>query len=69
MLAENTNGMSFLEDLQSSKKGNLIPTVFLTNNVNEEEKEKAIALGAKDYLPKAKQKPSDIIDLVKRHVV
>lgn len=68
MLAEDTNGMDLLEDIQSSKKANLVPIVLLTNNVNEEEKQKAMALGAKGYLAKAKQKPEDIVNLVKTHL-
>lgn len=67
MLAEDTNGMEFLEELKASDEQNEVPIVMLTNNITNEGREKALALGVKEYLPKAKQSPAVIVEIVKKY--
>lgn len=65
MLMPKMNGMEMLEKLFSSPVGKSIPVIFLTNVAEKDEKEKAMSLGAKDYLAKAMHSPEDIVNKVK----
>ena len=67
MLATNTNGLDFLEELVETDEGKKIPVVVLTNVGKDEEKDRALRLGAKEYIVKAEKDPEDIVDLVKKY--
>jgi CheY-like chemotaxis protein len=62
------NGLEVLEKIRQDplKKG--LPVVILTNSANIAEKEKALALGASDYLVKAKQSPEEVATLVTKYL-
>ncbi len=68
MLMPKMTGMEMMEKLKASPTGNKIPVIFLTNVAEKEEKEKAIHLGAVDYLAKAMHSPEDIVSRVKKNL-
>lgn len=43
------------------------PVVFLTNNTDKKQQEKAMAMGAKDYVSKAMKDPEEILAIVKKY--
>lgn len=65
MLASNTNGLDLLDELRSTEKGQTIPVVILTNVAKDEEKDRALKLGAKEYLVKASSSPKEVVKIVK----
>ena len=67
MLATNDNGLDFLEKLNQTDEGKAIPVVVLTNVGKDEEKDRAMKLGAKEYIVKAEKDPEDIVDIVKKY--
>ena len=62
------NGLEMLEKLIASPVGKSIPVIVLSNLTEKEEKEKALGLGAKDYLSKAMQSPEVIVNKVKKYL-
>lgn len=62
------NGLEMLEKLIASPIGHGIPVIVLSNLTEKEEKERAIKLGAKDYLSKAMQSPEEIVNKVKKYL-
>ena len=67
MLETKTNGLDFLEELVKMDEGRAIPVVILTNLGKDEEKDRALKLGAKEYIVKAEKDPEDIVDLVDKY--
>jgi DNA-binding response OmpR family regulator len=67
MLAGDTSGLDLLKDLRKDEKGKDIPVVVLTNVAKNEEKEKALKLGAKEYLVKAASKPQEVVKVAKKY--
>jgi len=65
ILASNTNGLDLLDELRSTEKGQAIPVVILTNVAKDEEKDRALKLGAKEYLVKASSSPEEVVKIVK----
>lgn len=63
------SGTDFLERFRQNSKGKDIPVVALTNLAEEEEKQKALSLGVKDYLVKAMQTPESVVEKVKKYLV
>lgn len=62
------SGTDFLERLRKEVKGNDVPVVALTNLAAQDEKEKALKLGAKEYLVKAMQTPEEVVEKIKDHL-
>lgn len=62
------SGIDLLEKLRDDPKGKNIPVVVLTNLTEKEEEEKALKLGAKEYLLKANLTPGEIVERVKKHL-
>ena len=62
------SGTDFLERFRKEEKNKQIPVIALTNLAEEEERQKAIALGAKEYLVKAMQTPEQVLEKVKKYV-
>lgn len=60
------SGTDFLEKLRQTPIGKDIPVVALTNLAEEEEKEKALKLGVKEYLVKAMQTPEQVVEKIKK---
>ncbi len=62
------SGTDFLEELRKDPKGKNLPVVALTNLAEEEEKERALRLGAKEYLVKAMQTPEQVVEKIKTYL-
>lgn len=59
------NGLDVFEKMTDSPVAKQIPVIFLTNNIGGADKEKAMKLGAKDYISKAMEDPENIVKRVK----
>lgn len=62
------SGTDFLERLRQDPKGKSIPVIALTNLAEDEERQKAIKLGVKEYLVKAMQTPEQVVEKVKKYL-
>lgn len=62
------SGTDFLERFRKEPKGREIPVVALTNLAAQEEKEKALKLGVREYLVKAMQTPDNVVEKIKNHL-
>ena len=62
------SGIDLLTQLRNSEKGQNIPVIVLTNLTQSQEAEKAVELGAKEYLIKADLTPSQLVAKIKRHL-
>jgi len=62
------SGTDFLEKFRQTQRGKETPVVALTNLAEEEEKQKAIKLGVKEYLVKAMQTPEQVVEKVKKYI-
>lgn len=58
------SGFEALKNAKSITSIKNIPIVILTNLGNIEDKEKAMSLGAKDYLVKSELTPAEVVDKV-----
>jgi len=63
------SGTDYLERLRKNAKGVNIPVVALTNLAEDEEKQRALKLGVKDYLVKAMQTPEQVVEKIKKYIV
>lgn len=59
----NMNGLEFLEKVKSDPVFSAIPVVMLTTEGQDEDRDKAMSLGATDYIVKP-FKPSQLISLL-----
>jgi two-component system chemotaxis response regulator CheY len=59
----NMNGLEFLEKVKSDPAFSAIPVVMLTTEGQDEDRDKAMSLGATDYIVKP-FKPSQLIKLL-----
>ncbi len=59
------DGIEVLEKIKSEESIKDIPVVMLTNLGQQEEVEKALSEGAKDYLVKANYTPSEVVRKIK----
>jgi len=66
MMLPKMTGMEVFEKLLADPIGKGIPVIFLSNDTDPAEREKALKLGAKDYIAKAKQPPEEIVKRVKK---
>ena len=67
VLLPDENGFAFLEDIK--KSGSLyksIPVLILSNLDQPEDIERGKKLGAVEYLVKANQMPSDVVEVIKK---
>lgn len=62
------SGTDFLENLRKEQKGKDIPVIALTNLAEEDERQKAINLGVKEYLVKAMQTPEQVVEKIKKYL-
>lgn len=62
------SGIDLLTQLRKSEKGQNIPVIVLTNLTQSQEAEKAVELGAKEYLIKADLTPSQLVVKIKQHL-
>jgi DNA-binding response OmpR family regulator len=63
------DGFEVLENLKKEKKTKNIPVIVLTNLGEKNHIEKALELGAADYLIKTHFLPSEIVDKVKSLII
>lgn len=62
------SGIDLLTKLRKSPKGKKVIVIMLTNLSQQEEQEKALELGAVEYLVKANQTPSQVVEKIKTHL-
>lgn len=62
------SGTDFLERFREEEKGKDLPVVILTNLTEEEERNRAIRLGVKEYLVKAMNTPEQVVAKVKEYI-
>lgn len=62
------SGTDFLERLRQDPKGKNTPVIALTNLAEEEERQKSVKLGVKEYLVKAMQTPEQVVEKIKKYV-
>lgn len=63
------SGIDLLIKLRQDPKGKDIPVIVISNLTQEEEAQKALSLGAKEYLIKANLTPSQIIEKIRKYLV
>ncbi len=66
LLLRNENGLDILEKLKQNSKTKKIPVIVFTNFDTEKSQDRALKLGAIDYIVKAKVTPSEIVEKVRR---
>lgn len=62
------DGFFVLEKIRESRKNKDVPVIMHTNLFNEEDKAEALRLGAKEYVVKANIMPTQLAQMVKKHV-
>ena len=62
------SGIDLLEELRKDSFGKEVNVVALTNLADQSEKDRAIALGVKDYLVKAMQTPEQVVSKVNSYL-
>jgi DNA-binding response OmpR family regulator len=62
------SGNELLAKLREDPKGKDIKVIALTNLAEQEEKERAMQLGCKEYLIKAMQTPEEVVNKVKSYI-
>lgn len=62
------SGIDLLEKLKDQKKEKSTLVIILTNLADPNEKQRALNLGVSDYLVKAMQNPSQVVDKVKERL-
>ncbi|MEK7097656.1 MAG: response regulator [Patescibacteria group bacterium] len=60
------NGFEVLEKLKSDDRVSMIPVILLTNLSQKDEIERAMNLGAADFLIKAHFRPSEVVEKIKK---
>ena len=68
MLLPKMKGIDVLERLMTEPNSKDIAVIVLTNVTEREEADKALKLGAKEYLAKAMHSPEDIVMRAKKHL-
>ena len=61
------NGLEFLEQIKANEKYAAIPVIMLTTEGQEEDKDKAVSLGATAYMVKP-FKPTQLLTLIEKIV-
>jgi len=62
------SGTDFLQKMRQNPKGKDTPVVALTNLAEEDERQKALRLGVKEYLVKAMQTPEEVVETIKKYL-
>ena len=63
------SGTDFLERFRQTPDGKEVPVLALTNLTEQEEKDKALKLGVKEFLIKAMQTPEQVVEKIKSHLI
>lgn len=62
------NGLEVLKLIKEDQKGANIKVMVLSNLAEDTERDRALSLGAIDYLSKAGQSPEEVVNKVKSHI-
>jgi DNA-binding response OmpR family regulator len=62
------SGTDFLERFRQEEKNKKIPVVALSNLTEQEERDRAMKLGVKEYLVKAMQTPEQVVGKIKKYL-
>ena len=68
ILLPRKNGIGFLEEFKNTPEFASIPVVGFSNFDDPETKEKAFALGVKDYLIKTNFTPQEVLEKIKKYL-
>ena len=68
LLMPRVDGFQVLEALKNKPELSNIPVVVLTNVGQEENVQRALSLGAKDYLLKTSHTPNEVLQVVRSHI-
>ena len=68
MMLPKYSGIEFLEQLQQHSKSITMPILALSNLTENQEKERALKLGVKEYLAKAMYTPEEVVAKVKEYL-
>lgn len=68
LLLPRVSGLEMLAHLRKDEAGRDIPVIALTNVAEPTERNRALNLGAKDYLVKAMQTPEEVVEKVIRYL-
>jgi len=66
MILPKYSGSQLLEKLKELQKDVVI--IALTNLANQEDAQRALSMGAKEYLVKAMHTPEEVVTIVKKHL-
>jgi len=66
LLLVNENGLEILEKLKADEKTKDIPVVVFTNYDEKEYREKAMALGAIDFVAKTSVTPDEMVEKIRK---
>lgn len=62
------SGIEFVEKIKQNRKKTAIPVIAWSNLANDEDKEKALKLGVKEYLVKGQLSLDSVVELVKKYI-
>lgn len=68
MMLPKYSGIEVLEQIKERSIAQGAPIVVLSNKTEKGEKEKAIKLGAKEYLAKAMHTPEEVVNTVRKYL-
>jgi len=68
MMLPKMNGFEFLKAIKADEKTKHIPVIVLSNLGQQTDREKALSLGAADYLVKTDYKLEEVIEKIKEHL-
>ena len=69
LLLPGKSGFEILKELKANKKTKDIPVIIITNLGEVEHMERALALGASDYVIKANVSPKEIRHIANKHLI
>lgn len=62
------SGLEVLEKLRKTETGKKLPVIMLTNFADQEDRKRALKLGAKEYLVKAMHTPESVVEMTRRYI-
>jgi CheY-like chemotaxis protein len=68
ILLPEVNGLEFLKEIKKDPSLSAIPIVAFSNYTDPETQEKALELGARDYVVKADFDPDETLEIVKKYI-
>lgn len=62
------SGLDLLSKLREDSRGKDVPVIILTNLTQQKEAQKALDLGAKEFMVKANLTPSQVVERIKKYL-